>query len=64
MFTRSNANIIRRMRTADEIAIELAQRINRELNYQVPARILSLPLGQRVQRVPGLPLLRPSRACA
>lgn len=64
MFTGSNASVIRRIRTADEIAIELAQRINRELNYQVPARILSLPLGQRVQCVPGLPLLRPSRACA
>jgi hypothetical protein len=63
MFTGSNASIIRRMRTADEIAIELAQRINRELNYQIQRRILSLPR-ETLQRVPGLPLLRSSRGCA
>src|SRR5581483_4602583 len=64
MFRGSNASIVRRMRTADEIAIELAQRINRELNYQIPARILWFPSDQAVQRVPALPLLRSSRACA
>ncbi len=65
MFTGSNASIIRRMRTADEIAIEIAQRMNRELHDQLrPRRILSLRPRQPVRSVPGLPLLRSRQACA
>jgi hypothetical protein len=65
MFTGSNASIIRRIRAADEIAIEIAQRINRELHDQLrPRRILLLPRRPPAQSIPGLPLLRSPRECA
>jgi hypothetical protein len=58
MFTGSNASVIRRMRDADEMAMETAARINRELHDQAPAdRIALLPPRKPAQSVPSLPLL-------
>ena len=65
MFTGSNASIIRRMQRADEVAIEIATRLNRESHDEMIDKrsTLLLPVRKPARSVPSMPLLR-SRVCA
>ena len=65
MFTGSNASINRRMQRADEVAIEIATRLNRESHDEMIDKrsALLLPARKPARSVPSMPLLR-SRVCA
>ncbi len=52
MFTGSNATVIRRMQSADEIAMQTAVRLHRDLQESSAVPVVSLPIRKPAQRIP------------